>query len=230
MSTIPGWARLNRAAILFINTRNGKTHNTHALPQQTTTPHGIITQHGGAILASTRHTHSSPGKAAWSGSRFGSTVLVIKTDMTHTVTHQTTHILPPTGTQNALGESHKKASTQQATRRTGVLARCRRAHCARFERWRSQKHRWWPSAGVSGGGRGLTLRADDSTSPRNNPTPTNPTQTTPLKARFSCWALSLFTALFRASPGGPAWGWGETTRGPRRPALHSCLPCSFRCS
>ena len=34
----------------------------------------------------------------------GSTVLVIKTDMTHTVTHQTTHILPPAGTQNALDE------------------------------------------------------------------------------------------------------------------------------
>ena len=94
----------------------------------------------------------------------GSTLLVIHIDVTHTVTHQTTHILPPAGTQNALGESHKKASTQQATRRTGVLARCRRAHCARFGRWRSQKHRWWPSAGVSGGGRDLTLRADDPTS------------------------------------------------------------------
>ena len=45
-----------------------------------------------------------------------------------------------------------------------MLARCRRAHCARFGRWRSQKHRWWPSAGVSGGGRDLTLRADDPTS------------------------------------------------------------------
>ena len=44
----------------------------------------------------------------------GSTVLAIKTDVTHTVTHQTTHILPPAGTQNALGESQKKASTQQA--------------------------------------------------------------------------------------------------------------------
>ena len=37
--------------------------------------------------------------------------------MTYTVTHQTTHILPPAGTQNALDESHKKASTQQAARR-----------------------------------------------------------------------------------------------------------------
>ena len=45
----------------------------------------------------------------------GSTVLVIKTDVTHTVTHQTTHILPPAGTQNALGERHKKASTQQGS-------------------------------------------------------------------------------------------------------------------
>ena len=115
----------------------------------------------------------------------GSTVLAIKTDVTHTVTHQTTHILPPAGTQNALGESHKKASTQQATRRTGVLARCRRAHCARFGRWRSQKHRRWPSAGVSGGGRDLTLRADDPTSRGTTQPPTNPTQhqTTPLKAR-----------------------------------------------
>ncbi|EOD33049.1 hypothetical protein EMIHUDRAFT_230032 [Emiliania huxleyi CCMP1516] len=38
----------------------------------------------------------------------GSTVLVIKTDVTHPVTHQTTHILPPAGTLNALDESHKK--------------------------------------------------------------------------------------------------------------------------
>ena len=44
----------------------------------------------------------------------GSTVLVIKTDMTYTVTHQTTHALPPAGTQNALDESHKEASAQQA--------------------------------------------------------------------------------------------------------------------
>ena len=34
--------------------------------------------------------------------------------MTYTVTHQTTHILPPAGPQNALGESHKKPSAQQA--------------------------------------------------------------------------------------------------------------------
>ena len=97
----------------------------------------------------------------------GSTVLVIHIDVTHTVTHQTTHILPPAGTQNALGESHKKASTQQATRRTGVLARCRRAHCARFGRWRSQKHRCWPSTGVSGGGRDLQPYAEQP-----NPGPT----------------------------------------------------------
>ena len=51
----------------------------------------------------------------------GSTVLVIKTDVTHTVTHQTTHILPPAGTQNALDESHKKASAQQAARLVRVL-------------------------------------------------------------------------------------------------------------
>ena len=105
----------------------------------------------------------------------GSTVLVIKTDVTHTVTHQTTHILPPAGTQNALDESQKKASTQQAARSITLLARCRRAHGARFGRWRSQKHRWWPSAGVSGGGRDLTIRADDPTSrgttqPNHNPT------------------------------------------------------------
>ena len=79
--------------------------------------------------------------------------------MTYTVTHQTTHALPPAGTQNALDESHKKASAQQAAPRRGELARCRRAHCARFGRWRSQKHRWWPSAGVSGGDRSLTCRS-----------------------------------------------------------------------
>jgi hypothetical protein len=51
---------------------------------------------------------------------------------------------------------------------------------------------WWPSAGVSGGGRDLTLRADDltslgTTSPKQpNLTRNNLTQ----KARFSSWALS----------------------------------------
>ena len=110
-------------------------------------------------------------------------MLVIKTDMTYTVTHQTTHILPPAGAQNALDESHKKPSAQQAARRTGVLARCQRAHGARLGRWRSRKHRQWPSAGVSGGGRDLTLRADDLTSlGRNNPTQKHhhPTRTTQL--------------------------------------------------
>ena len=78
----------------------------------------------------------------------GSTLLVIHIDVTHTVTLQTTHILPPAGTQNALDESHKKASTQQAARPITLLARCRRAHGARLGRWRSQKHRWWPPAFV----------------------------------------------------------------------------------
>ena len=85
---------------------------------------------------------------------------------------------------------HSKPLVGQAC----CLVRCRRAHCARFGRWRSQKHRWWPSAGVSGGGRDLTLRADDPTSleqPNHahwdtqlrqpNPTPNNPTQSTILK-------------------------------------------------
>ena len=57
----------------------------------------------------------------------GLTVLVIKTDKTYTVTRQTTHALPPAGTQNALDESQKKASTQQAARSITLLARCRRA-------------------------------------------------------------------------------------------------------
>ena len=63
--------------------------------------------------------------------------LLASKNLSHSDTSDDTYILPPTGTQNALGESHKKASTQQATRRTGVLARCRRAHCARGRRWRS---------------------------------------------------------------------------------------------
>ena len=53
----------------------------------------------------------------------GSTVLVIKTDVTYTVTHQTTHILPPAGSQNALDESHKKPSAQQPER-SGHFAGC----------------------------------------------------------------------------------------------------------
>ena len=65
------------------------------------------------------------------------------------------HILPPAGTQNALGESHKKASTQQAARRTGVLARCRRAHCARF--------------GVAPRGRNRTSRAGELRSAPSGP-------------------------------------------------------------
>ena len=66
------------------------------------------------------------------------------------------------------------------------------AQVLKQKRKRSQKHRQWPSAGVSGGGRDLTLRADDPTSRGTTQPPTNPTQhqTTPLKARFSCWALS----------------------------------------
>ena len=51
----------------------------------------------------------------------------IKTDMTYTVTHQTTHILSPGGPQNALDKSHTKPPARQAARRTGVLDRCRRA-------------------------------------------------------------------------------------------------------
>ena len=54
-------------------------------------------------------------------------MLVIKTDMTYTVTHQTTHILSPGGPQNALDKSHTKPPARQAARRTGVLDRCRRA-------------------------------------------------------------------------------------------------------
>ena len=52
----------------------------------------------------------------------------------HTVTHQKErHIFShPPGPPNALDESHKKASAQQAARRTGVLARCQpRRICAR---------------------------------------------------------------------------------------------------
>ena len=158
-------------------------------------------------------------------------MLVIHIDVTHTVTLQTTHILPPAGTQNALDESHKKAATQQAARSITLLARCRRAHGARLGRWRSQKHRWWPSAGVSGGGRDLTLRADDPTSRGTTQPPTNPTQ---LKARFSCWALgtgapheknvNIMPHACKPHPGG---GWtkgrsallalGETSEGRRKP-------------
>ena len=148
----------------------------------------------------------------------GSTVLVIHIDVTHTVTLQTTHILPPAGTQNALDESHKKATTQQAARSITLLARCRRAHGARLGRWRSQKHRQWPSAGVSGGGRDLTLRADDPTSRGTTQPNHNPTQheTTQLKARFSSWALtplSQHTGTTRARTGAD---WQLTASPPER--------------
>ena len=64
-----------------------------------------------------------------------------------------------------------------------MLARCQRAHGARLGRRRSQKHRWWPSAGVSGGGRDLTLRADDlgiTSLGQPNPKHHHPTRTTQL--------------------------------------------------
>ena len=64
-----------------------------------------------------------------------------------------------------------------------MLARCRQAHGARLGRRRSQKHRWWPSAGVSGGGRDLTLRADDlgiTSLGQPNPKHHHPTRTTQL--------------------------------------------------
>ena len=53
----------------------------------------------------------------------GSTVLVIKTDVTHTVTHQTTHILPPAGTQNALGERATRSRLRTASRSSDRRAR-----------------------------------------------------------------------------------------------------------
>ena len=81
-------------------------------------------------------------------------------------------------------DSHKKASAQQtkpllgqACSRTLDNGECM-GHGARFGRWRSQKHRWWPSAGVSGGGRDLTLRADDLTS-RGTTSPKDPSTTQP---------------------------------------------------
>ena len=107
--------------------------------------------------------------------------------MTHTITRQTTHILPPAGPQNAL-EKSRKASAQQAARRTGVLARCQRAHGARPGRWRSRKHRQWPSAGVSGD-RDLTLRADDLTS-LGTTQPDNPTQ--PITTLDGKYVFSVF--------------------------------------
>ena len=152
----------------------------------------------------------------------GLTVLVIKTDVTHTVTHQTTHILPPAGTQNALGESHKKASTQQAARSITLLARCRRAHGARLGRWRSQKHRWWPSAGVSGGGRDLTIRADDPTS-RGTTQPGPTTQPNPkstiLKLGPRPVVTAVSTARKRHLPGTAQARYRSRERCQRRPRM-----------
>ena len=48
---------------------------------------------------------------------------------------------------------------------------------ARLGRWRSQKHRWWPSAGVSGGGRDLTIRP--TTQPHGTTQPGPTTQPNP---------------------------------------------------
>ncbi|EOD36402.1 hypothetical protein EMIHUDRAFT_226441 [Emiliania huxleyi CCMP1516] len=94
-------------------TRSQLTHET------------ILAALSGASTAALSHAATTVGgvNSAERVYRFdGSTVLVIKTDVTYTVTHQTTHILPPAGTQNALDESLKKASTQQAAR-PGVKCR-----------------------------------------------------------------------------------------------------------
>ena len=119
----------------------------------------------------------------------GSTVLVIKTDVTHTVTHQTTHILPPAGTQNALGESHKKASTQQASRSSDRRARSMPASALRTlwtvakpktpmvaVRWR-ERRRSRPHHSR----RRPNLTRNNPTQPQPNPTRNNPTQSTILK-------------------------------------------------
>ena len=77
-----------------------------------------------------RHTElcaSPPARWERVSSFDGLTVLVIRTDMTYTVTRQTTLLLPPAGPQNALDKSHTKPPARQAARRTGVLDRCRRA-------------------------------------------------------------------------------------------------------
>ena len=133
----------------------------------------------------------------------GSTVLVIKTGVTYTVTHQTTlSSLNPPGrktlsTRAIRRRPHSKPLVGQAS----SDARCRRAHGARLGRWRSQKHRWWPSAGVSGGGRDLTLRADDPTSRGTTQPPTNPTQQTPNNPTESTILLLGPPALLILGPG-----------------------------
>ena len=90
--------------------------------------------------------------------------------------------------------AHSKPSSDRRARTLDVGERM--AHA--FGRWRSQQHRWWPPAGVSGGGRDLTLRADDLTSLGTtslkppNLAANNLTQ----KSRFLSWALT-HTSLIR---------------------------------
>ena len=84
-------------------------------------------------------------------------------------------------------------------------ARCRRAHGARFGRWRSQKHRQWPSAGVtvSGGGRDLTLRADltslGTTQPTKQPKSTIRLAFVPRLCRVPCPRVHFIKARFSSS-------------------------------
>ena len=105
----------------------------------------------------------------------GSTVLVIHIDVTHTVTHQTTHILPPAGTQNALDESHKKASAQLPHSKCSKCKPLVGQACS-LDVGERMAH------ALDGGDRNNLTQAQPNLTTRNNLTQ---------KARFSSWALWL---------------------------------------
>ena len=73
-----------------------------------------------------RHTElcaSPPARWERVSSFDGLTVLVIRTDMTYTVTRQTTLLLPPAGPQNALDKSHTHEATRTTSRSSDRRAR-----------------------------------------------------------------------------------------------------------
>ena len=73
-----------------------------------------------------RHTElcaSPPARWERVSSFDGLTVLVIRTDMTYTVTRQTTLLLPPAGPQNALDKSHTHEGIRTTSRSSDRRAR-----------------------------------------------------------------------------------------------------------
>ena len=88
-------------------------------------PIELFLPHGSSCLSSVGTELCASPPARWErvSSFDGLTVLVIRTDMTYTVTRQTTLLLPPAGPQNALDKSHTHEATRTTSRSSDRRAR-----------------------------------------------------------------------------------------------------------